>query len=173
MYSVSFFLESSLLSAKHFFISEPVSESVLCHLFFFNFWNPYQMVFTFSKQWKHEFAKYVKYAWKPINKIFSKSKIKAQEQHKWCYSFVFIVNLRCVGIDDPVEYLQWRIFCNQDVKAKIFNWVLNTPLKLWKDFTLINWLWLSWATWRFSISFMSTFIQVFPKIHFEKKKKKI
>ena len=39
------------------------------------------MAVTCSKQWKHEFAKYVKYACKPMDKICSKSTIKAQERN--------------------------------------------------------------------------------------------
>ena len=33
-------------------------------IYFFNFWYHSQMLFTCSKQWKHEFLKYVKYAWR-------------------------------------------------------------------------------------------------------------
>ena len=46
-------------------------------------------------------------------------------------------------------------------KAKSFNRFLNTSLKLWKHFTLINRLSFGWITWQFFISFMSTFIQIF------------
>ena len=46
-------------------------------------------------------------------------------------------------------------------KAKSFNRFLNTSLKLWKHFTLINRLSFDWITWQFFISFMSTFIQIF------------
>ena len=37
------------------------------------------MVFTCSKQLKHEFVNVFKYAWKPMKKIYSKSTMKAQE----------------------------------------------------------------------------------------------
>ena len=33
---------------------------------FFNFWYHSQVALPCSKQWKHEFLKYVKYAWKPM-----------------------------------------------------------------------------------------------------------
>ena len=77
---------------------------------FFNFWNPSQMVFTRPKQWKHEFAKYVKYAWKRRYKIWST--VKAQERREWCCSGVFIINFRDVAIEDLVEHLRWNFFCN-------------------------------------------------------------
>ena len=63
-------------------------------------------------------------------------------------------------------------FAIQCTKAKIFDWVLNTPLKLWTDFTLNTWLWFGWVTWGFSTSFMSTFIQIFQNSFWKKKKKK-
>ena len=75
------------------------------------------MVFNFSKQWKHEFMKYVKYAWKPMNKICLKSTIKTQEQHKSCCSGVFVVNFRDVGIEDLVKHLRWSFFCNSRDKS--------------------------------------------------------
>ena len=53
-------------------------------------------------------------------------------------------------------------------KAKIFNWVLNTPLKLWTDFTVTTWLWFGWVICGFSTSLMSTFIQIFQKLILKK-----
>ena len=129
------------------------------------------MVFTCSKRWKHEFVKYVKYAWKQRNNICSKSKKKAQEQHKWCCSGVFIVNFKSVSIETQSNIYVRDFFAIQRTKAKIFNRVLSTPLKPWKYFTLINWLWFGWITWRFFISFMSTFIQIFPQLILKKKNK--
>ena len=75
------------------------------------------MVFTCSKQWKHEFVKYVKYTRKQVNKICSKSTIKAQEQHTGRCSGFFIVNFRGVGIEDSVNYLRWSVFCNSRDKS--------------------------------------------------------
>ena len=43
-------------------------------------------------------------------------------------------------------------FAIQWTKAKTYNWVLNTPLKLWADFTLTTWLWFGYLTWEFSAS---------------------
>ena len=63
-----------------------------------------------------------------MNKICTKS-TKAQEVHKRC-SVDFFVNFRGVGIKNPVKHLRWSLFCNLRNKANIFNWVLNTPLKL-------------------------------------------
>ena len=59
-------------------------------------------------------------------------------------------------------------FCNSMGKAKIFNWVLNTPLKLWTDFTVTTWLWFGWVICGFSTSLMSTFIQIFQKLILKK-----
>ena len=75
---------------------------------FVNFWYRSQMTFTSSQQWKHEFLKYCKYAWKLMYKICSKPSIKAQEQLDWCCSGVLIVYFRGVGIQDLVEHLRWR-----------------------------------------------------------------
>ena len=47
--------------------------------------------------------------------------------------------------------------------------VVSTPLKLWTDFTLINWLWFDWVTWRFSISSISTFVRIFQNLIFKKR----
>ena len=84
----------------------------LCIYIFFNFWCRWQMAFTCSKQWKHEFLKYVKCAWKPMYIICLKSTIKPQERDVWCFSGVFIINVRGVGIQDLVEHLRWSFFCN-------------------------------------------------------------
>ena len=81
-----------------------------------NLWSPSKMIFTCSKQWKYKFVKYVKYAWKLMRKICSKPTIKAQEQHKWCFSDVFIVNFRRVGIENPVEHSCRSFFCNSTYK---------------------------------------------------------
>ena len=75
------------------------------------------MVFTCSKQWKHEFLKYVKYARKQVNKTCLKSTIKAQQQHKRRCSGFFIVNFRGVDIEDSVNYLRWSVFCNSRDKS--------------------------------------------------------
>ena len=125
-----------------------------------NLWSTSKMIFTCSKQWKHKFVKYVKYAWKLMRKICSKPTIKAQEQHRWCSSDVFIVNFRRVRIENLVEHPCWSFFLQLNVQ-EIFNWVLNMPLKIWADFNLINCLWFGWVTWRYSISFVSRFIQIF------------
>ena len=63
-------------------------------------------------------------------KICSESTIKAQEQHEWCCSGVFIVSFRGMGIEDPVELYDGAFFAIQQIKAKIFNWVLNTLRKI-------------------------------------------
>ena len=56
-------------------------------------------------------------------------------------------------------------FKGQKLKFQwIFKWVLNTPLKLWIDFTLINWFRFDWVIWEFSSSSLSTFIQLFRKL---------
>ena len=125
------------------------------------------MAFTCSKQWKYEFVKNVKYAWKPTYKIWST--IKAQERCNWCCSVVFIDNFRGVSIEDPVEHLQWSFsFVIQWTKAKIFNWALNTPLKLGTDIALITWIWFGWITWGFATSLMGSFIQIFQKFILKK-----
>ena len=69
---------------------------------------------------------------------------------------------------------QWKIYDRAFLaihwtKDKIFNWVPNTPLKLWTEFTLITWLWFGWVAWGFSTSFMSTFIQIFQNLYWLKK----
>ena len=104
-----------------------------------NFRNPSWMVSICSKEWKHEFVKYIKYTWK------------------------------CLVLRTQSNMSVGTFFAIQQKKSTIFNWVLNTPLKLWTVFTFINWLWFGWINWRFSISFMSTFIQIFPTFIWEKK----
>ena len=94
-----------------------IKSSIFLYLFFYiilyllififfiiYFWNPSQIAFTYSKRWKQEFLKYVKYAWKSIHKIWSTT--KTQERLEWCCSGVFINNFRGVGIEDPVEHLR-------------------------------------------------------------------
>ena len=52
---------------------------------FFNFWNPSQMAFTFSKQWKHQFVKYVKYVWNIVqNLVNNKSTRTTWVMLFWC-----------------------------------------------------------------------------------------
>ena len=86
---------------------------------------------------------FVKYVQKPMYKIWST--IKAQERPGWCCSGVFINNFGGVSIENSVEHLRWTFFVIQWTKAKIVNWVLNTPLKLGTDFTFITWLWFGWV----------------------------
>ena len=52
-----------------------------------------------------------------MDKICSKSTIKAQEQHKRCCSGVFIVNFRDAVIEDPVKHVRWSIFWNSRDKS--------------------------------------------------------
>ena len=141
-----------MLFANHLFVSKLFLlehlRNLLCYQFFFNFWKPSQMVFTCSKQCKHEFVKYVKYVWKPN---YSKSIIKAQEEHKCVYRQL----QRCGFWGTSQKSTLELFFAIQHTKVTIFNWVLNISLKFKTDLTLINWLWFGWVT------FMSTFIQIF------------
>ena len=84
-------------------------EKCIMSSIFLNFKNVSQMMFTCLKQWKMSLWN-VKYTWKSMNKICSKSTIKAQEQHRRC-SAVVIVNFTGVGIEDPVKHLLWSFFC--------------------------------------------------------------
>ena len=147
-------LESFLLSAKHFLYPN-FSHSNVWELYyviyFFQSLKPFLDGTCLLKAMENELVKHVKYAWKSMKKICSKSKIKAQEQHQTC-SVVFIINFRGVSLEDLAKHLRWNFFCIQGTKANIFNWFLNTTLKLWVDFALINWLWFDWVTWRFSIT---------------------
>ena len=61
---------------------------------------------------------------------FSQSTIKALEWREWHCSGVFIFNFRGFSIEDPVKHLRWSFLSVQRRKAQIFNWVLNTLLKL-------------------------------------------
>ena len=121
---------------------------------FFDYWYHSQMAFTCSEQWKHEFLKYVEYAWKPMYKTCWKPTIKAQEWGDWSCSGVFIISFRGVGVQDLLEYLRWSFFCNSIDKSWTF---LLGSLKLWTYFTLITWLGFGWVTRGYSSSFMSTF----------------
>ena len=56
------------------------------------------MVFNCSKQGKHVFVKYVKYAWKPWK------------------SGVFFINFRGVGIEDSVKHVRGSFFRNSTEK---------------------------------------------------------
>ena len=53
---------------------------------------------------------YVKYAWKPMCKISSKSTIKAQKWCEWHCFGVFILSFRGVCIENPVKHLQYGSF---------------------------------------------------------------
>ena len=73
----------------------------------------------------------------------------------WCTTLeVWVLRTQLKIYDGTFLSVQWK-------KAKIFHWVLNTPLNFWTYLTLITWLWFGWVTWGYSISFMSTFIQTF------------
>ena len=111
--------------------------------------------------------KYVKYAWKPMCKIWST--MKAQER---CEGDVVLVSLLSTSevwvLRTQLNIYDRAFFAIQWTKAKILKWVLITPVKVWIDFILITWLWLGWVTWGFSASFMSTFIQIFQKLILKK-----
>ena len=81
---------------------------------------------------------------------------------------------RCWG---PSQTCTLELFLHFKGKSQnfqsIFKRILITPLKLWTDFTLINWLWFDWVTWRFSSSSISTFIKIFQKIILKKKSQAI
>ena len=94
---------------------------------------------------EHESLKYLKYAWKPMYKNCWKQTIKAQEQREWRSSGVFIVNFRCVCIQDLAEHLRWSFFLQ-----------LNRQIQF------------SWVTRGFSTSFRRKFIQVFWKLILKK-----
>ena len=105
---------------------------------FFQFLKPFPDGVCLLKTMENESAKHVKYAWKSVNKICSKSTIKAQEQHRRCGCVVFIINLGGADIEDQSNIYVETFFAIQGTKANIFNWVLNIPLKLSADFTFIN-----------------------------------
>ena len=95
-----------------------------------------------------------------------------QKKHKKNIKVVLLVSLLSTSEvwvlrTQPNIYVG-AFFAIQRTKAKIFIWVLNTRLKLWADFTFINWIWFDWVTWRFSVSSMSTFIQIFQKLVLKK-----
>ena len=51
----------------------------------------------------------------------------------YCQLQVYLLRTQLNIYDGAVFSIQWT-------KANIFNWVLNTPLKVWPNFTFITWL---------------------------------
>ena len=120
-------LQSFLLSAKHF-LDQNFSHSNVWELYyviyFFQSLKPFLDGTCLLKAMENELVKHVKYPWKSMNQICSKSTIKAQEQHKTC-SAVFIINFRGEGIEDPAKHLRWSFVCNSRDKSYYFQLVFK------------------------------------------------
>ena len=112
---------------------------------------------------------YVKYAWKPMCKICSKSTTKAQEWREWRCSDVFIISFRGVRIDNPVKHLQYGAsFCEivNRQNLKFSTEFQHTPLNF-------EHIWL--LTGKCQLSFLRIFNQFhghiysnISKVNFEK-----
>ena len=83
--------------------------------------------------------------WNMLNMHENQCTKFVERQHKdtrtrWIMLF-WCLHQRC-GYSGPSWISMMELFSkfNCNSKAKIFYWVLNTSLKLWRDFTLIIWL---------------------------------
>ena len=83
---------------------------------YFNFWKTSQTVFICLKKWNVKCVKYVKYAWKTMCEICSKSTIKEQKQCACCCS--------CMCLYCQLQKL-WYWESSQTSTIKLFCKIVN------------------------------------------------
>ena len=91
----------------------------------------------------------------------------------WCL-YCQLQRCRCWGPTQTCTLEIFLQFMGQKLKfSRNFQMGSKYTSETLNRFSLINWLWFDWVTWRFSSSSISTFIQIFLKLILKKKNQTI